>query len=63
MSVLTIEASKREKLGSKASQAYRSEGQIPLNVSRHGDESLHVTIGSKDAETLLQQQQAFGSDG
>jgi large subunit ribosomal protein L25 len=55
MTVLSISAIKREKLGTKASQAYRDAGQVPVSVSRSGDESLPLMVSTKECEALLEQ--------
>lgn len=55
MSVLTVSATKREKLGTKASQAYRDAGQVPVNISRSGDESRHLLVSVKELEDLIEQ--------
>jgi len=52
MSKPTFPAAKRTEFGSKAAQRYRADGQVPLTISRRGQDSEHVLVGTKDADAL-----------
>lgn len=56
MSQATISGSVRSSFGSKASKAARAQGQVPVTISRPGQDSLHVLIGEKDAAVLAKLQ-------
>lgn len=52
MSEAIMSATVREQFGTKASQAARRQGQIPVTVSRPGEDSLHLLIPEKQAEQM-----------
>ena len=55
MSQATLNGTVRETFGSKASQAARKQGQVPMTISRPGQDSLHILVGEKEAELIADQ--------
>ena len=54
MSQATLNGTVRETFGSKASQAARSQGQVPMTISRPGQDSLHILVNEKEAELVAE---------
>lgn len=52
MSTAPIPAETRTVFGTRAAQKDRAAGKIPVTIARRGEDSLHVLVDSKDAETL-----------
>lgn len=52
MSYPTLAAAPRTAFGTRAANRYRDQGQVPVAISRRGEDSLHVVLGLKEADTL-----------
>lgn len=52
MSHPTFSADARTEFGTKAAQRFRDAGQVPLTISRKGEDSQHVLVSTKDAAAI-----------